>query len=468
MKVSLNSLSKDIVKLESKYKGKLKVNPDLTRTLVSFQASKKTASYRWFKFKEGYSPALVNYCLDKTDVHDGTLLDPFAGSGTSLFAASERGMNSVGIELLPIAEEIIEVRKIIINSDKIALVKTLNKWLKTKPWNEKGASQIKLNSLRITEGAYPKRTETLIESYLHAINYETGDHSRVLRFALLCVLENISYTRKDGQYLRWDKRANRKSGSGNFNKGIIKNFEDAITSKLSEVIEDISGGKEILALFDDSQNRRGKIEILNGSCLDLLKTLKTGSFDAFMTSPPYCNRYDYTRTYALELAALGIGEQGLKNLRQTMMSCTVENKEKENLSKSFSPALYRLAKHAFDNHEILQRILQYLENEKNKDALNNRGIVRMVRNYFFEMSLVIFESARTLKKNAPFIMVNDNVRYAGAEIPVDLILSDFAEQSGMNVDVIWLLPRGKGNSSQQMGAHGRSELRKCVYIWRKL
>ena len=25
----------------------------------------------------------------------------------------------------------------------------------------------------------------------------------------------------------------------------------------------------------------------------------------------------------------------------------------------------------------------------------------------------------------------------------------------------------KGNSSQQMGAHGRQELRKCVYVWRK-
>ena len=30
------------------------------------------------------------------------------------------------------------------------------------------------------------------------------------------------------------------------------------------------------------------------------------------------------------------------------------------------------------------------------------------------------------------------------------------------------LPRGKGNSSQQMGRHGKKELRKCVYIWRKL
>jgi len=35
------------------------------------------------------------------------------------------------------------------------------------------------------------------------------------------------------------------------------------------------------------------------------------------------------------------------------------------------------------------------------------------------------------------------------------------------VDAIWVLPQGKGNSSQQMGKFGRAELRKCVYVWSK-
>jgi hypothetical protein len=30
-----------------------------------------------------------------------------------------------------------------------------------------------------------------------------------------------------------------------------------------------------------------------------------------------------------------------------------------------------------------------------------------------------------------------------------------------------VLPTGKGNSSQQMGLHGRDMLRKCIYVWRK-
>jgi hypothetical protein len=64
-------------------------------------------------------------------------------------------------------------------------------------------------------------------------------------------------------------------------------------------------------------------------------------------------------------------------------------------------------------------------------------------------------------------MVNDNVRYAGAGISVDIILSELAEELGFKAKEILVLPNGKGNSSQQMGVHGREALRKCVYIWQK-
>ena len=104
---------------------------------------------------------------------------------------------------------------------------------------------------------------------------------------------------------------------------------------------------------------------------------------------------------------------------------------------------------------------------KENGNLNNTGIPRMVRGYFYEMACVIFEFARVLKPNAPLIMVNDNVRYAGASVSVDMILSDIALNLGFEMENILVLPNGKGNSSQQMGEHGRESLRKCVYIWRK-
>jgi len=147
-----------------------------------------------------------------------------------------------------------------------------------------------------------------------------------------------------------------------------------------------------------------------------------------------------------------------------MLSCTVENRAKDLLA--MNPE-WKAAVAAADQHPLLQSILAYLDSQKELDLLNNNGIPRMVRGYFYEMACVIFESARVLKKCAPLIMVNDNVQYAGASISVDIILSEIAEHLGFKAEQILVLPNGKGNSSQQMGAHGRKALRKCVYVWRK-
>ncbi|MCX6794779.1 MAG: site-specific DNA-methyltransferase [Candidatus Falkowbacteria bacterium] len=462
MSIDLSIIEKDNNTLEKKFKGIIQINPDLKRSLVSFQANKALAGYRWYKFKEGYSSSLVEYVLKKLNIKNGALIDPFAGSGTSLFVANENGINAVGIELLPIGQKIIEVRKKIIQNSSKKILETLKIWLINKPWiSEKKAQDI--NYLNITRGAFPKDTEIFIGKYITSTNKEKNpDIREILIFVFLCILEEISFTRKDGQYLRWDYRSGRGEGKNAFNKGIIKKFDEAIVNKLNQIIEDIEKTN-----IDIKINNK-KIDTINGSCLEGLKKLKTKSFDILMTSPPYCNRYDYTRTYALELALLGANEESLKKMRQDMMSCTVENKDKNNLEESFSKNVYRNVSKAFNGQKVLQDILKYLEQEKIKKTLNNPGIVRMVKNYFFELSLIIFESARILKKGAYFVMVNDNVRYAGINIPVDLILSDIAQNAKLKVEKIWVLPTGKGNSSQQMGKHGRQELRKCVYLWKKL
>ena len=64
-------------------------------------------------------------------------------------------------------------------------------------------------------------------------------------------------------------------------------------------------------------------------------------------------------------------------------------------------------------------------------------------------------------------MVNDNVRYAGVSISIDMILSKIAEQIGFTVKNILFLPQGKGNSSQQMDRHGKKELRKMCLCMEK-
>jgi DNA modification methylase len=463
---SLEEIVQLDIKLEQHFKSKLHVQPSLTRSLVSFQANKNRPVYRWYKYKEGFSASLVEHFFEKYEVHSGKILDPFAGSGTALFIASALGLDADGIELLPIGQQIIETKRILENEFTGKDFDTLRSWAKSYPW-EKSKDSKPINELRITKGAYPKNTKESIEKYLATSEKENIRVKTVLQFALLCVLEIVSYTRKDGQYLRWDYRSGRTQGKKVFDKGAIADFEQAISHKINEIITDLHPTEPVQGnLFSTpaTPQKQGNIRLFSGSSLEIMPTLDSESYDAIITSPPYCNRYDYTRTYALELALMNTDEKGLVNLRQEMLSCTVENRAKDLLK--INPT-WTEAISAADDQELLQAILKYLENKKANGLLNNNGIPRMVRGYFYEMACIIAECRRVMKSNAPLIMVNDNVRYAGASISVDMILSSIAEKLGFQVENILVLPSGKGNSSQQMGEHGRDELRKCIYIWRK-
>lgn len=444
------------------FEQKFVVQSSFSRLLVSFQANKTRPAYRWYKYKEAFSASLVEHLFHRHKITVGKILDPFAGSGTSLLVASAMGIDADGIELLPIGREIITVKQILYTEFTHGDFERLRQWSEQKLWQQ-SEMQVPLHELRITRGAYPEETKQAIEKYMGLIQQENSRVQAVLRFVLLCVLESISFTRKDGQYLRWDVRSGRKQGKKVFNKGHILSFDQAICEKINEILVDVSPDYQ-QTLFP-VEKPQGRIHLYNGSCLEILPQLPDCEYDAIMTSPPYCNRYDYTRTYALELALLGVNAIELSRLRQEMLSCTVENRAKDllNINPKWTQALS-----VADEQQLLQSVLTYLDKRKLQGALNNNGIPGMIRGYFYEMACVIAECNRVLKPGSPLFMVNDNVRYAGASISVDMILSDIAERLGFYVENIIVLPDGKGNSSQQMGEYGREKLRKCVYVWRKL
>ncbi len=460
-------------KLFTHFEDRLQTAHNLSRRAVSFQANKSEPVYRWFKYKEGFSSELVKYVLNEFSVTPGKLLDPFAGAGTSLFAGSELGWNTSGIELLPVGTFVIRAREALseVNPNELKVsFEQVRERLRKARQREKV-----FKHLSITRDAFPEETESLLNDYLHCCeNIDNQNLKTVLRFAAFAVLEEISYTRKDGQYLRWDHRSKRSLSGKPFDKGRIPSFEEAIEDKLNQILDDTTSRSSLLPFTNGSESLgcKGEINLVTGSCLEILPALDPDRFDFVITSPPYCNRYDYTRTYALELAFLGLDDSDVRKLRQEMLSCTVENKDKlqrmEELYRNiYRPDAFDSVMKVYEQSEAMNEVNIILEKLKNLDQLNNKNIARMVRNYFLEMCFVIYELARVTRPGGYCVMVNDNVRYGGEEIPADLILSQFAQSVGYNIEKIFVLPRGKGNSSQQMGSFGRTEVRKCVYLWRK-
>ncbi len=387
------------------------------------------------------------------------VLDPFSGTGTSVLTACGMGMQGTGVEIMPIGNLAASAIAAAANGlDSTALARASSGLLDAVSKTSCDHNFL-FPHVPITTSAFPEATEgDLARAREFTSKIDDPDLRTVLTLACVSVLEEVSYTRKDGQFLRWDSQSGRKV-SPRLHKKSVPTLATALRRRLTEIATDIP---ELRRRYGGSRP-----SLVEGSSLMELRRLPAGGFDTVVTSPPYANRYDYTRTYALELAYLGFTADQFKELRQALLSATVENRSKRGtlsqeygMQEQFSQAL-RMT----DSQDALQEALSILK--ANVKSLSNANVIGLVENYFSEMALVICELGRLIGPGGNLFMVNDNVRYHGEEIPVDLILSDFAEQSGFRCEAIWTLNRGKGNSSQQMGRFGRTELRKCVYHWRK-
>ena len=444
-------------RLYQRFAPRIQIGRHLSRKLVSYQGNKNAPGFRWLKYKEGFSASLVKGLLAQTAA--ARLLDPFSGAGTAPLTAASMGLHGTGIEIMPIgnlAARAIAAAANGLPTDKLTQASdALLEAIAQPEYNP----AFRFPHVPITQRAFTESTEKdLAKAREFTANINDPSLSIILNLAGVSVLEEISYTRKDGQFLRWDPQSGR-DVSRKLHKTSIPTLGGALRRRLSEIAADLP----VLRRKYDGASA----EFIDGSSLTQLRRLPAHSFDAVITSPPYANRYDYTRTYALELAYLGYAADDFKNLRQSLLSATVENRSKrEALAAEYAgEPRFRNAMAMADAQDALQEALNILKD--NAEDLSNRNVISLVENYFTEMALIISELGRLITPGGNVFMVNDNVRYHGEEIPVDLILSDFAEQCGFRCETIWTLKQGKGNSSQQMGRYGRQEIRKCVYHWRK-
>lgn len=463
------------IALEEKYAAILGETAKFNRKLVSYQGNKGAIVHGWIKYREGFSAQLVEDLIREFEIEaGGKVLDPFSGSSTTLLVTKSLGINAVGIEIMSVCHLAWEAKSLFQEYDLDELKRVRTKLANATPINITES----FPHLTITESAFPPETERNIMFYTRWIEQLDSSEATktLLRLLLTSILEEVSYTRKDGQYLRWDYRSKKvqernrirqsqgKKAIKKVDFGPLPTVKEALLDAFDTVIADI---RKLQGLpFRESQQ-----ELIKGNSLYVLPTLEPNQFDGVITSPPYCNRYDYTRTYALELAYLGEGD-GIFDLRQNLLSCTVENRPKLELLAKHYQSIGR--KEHFDRilqtvqeNAAFQEINQSLLTRWERGDMNNRGVLRMVEQYFTELTFIFAELLRTCKPGAQVAFVNDNVRYGGEVIPVDLLTTDIAVNLGFEPVKVYVLPQRKGNSSQQMGKFGREALRKSITIWRK-
>jgi len=418
--------------LEKKYTGRLQENLKIG-SLVSYQGNKNLPILRLYRYKEAFSYQFVKNFFSEYQVSQNDyVFDPFCGMGTTLFTSCVNGIQSIGIDKLPVGVFISQtLPKILsIKCNSISQHYEQAKQLLSKAIPAEVAEDVQIMKI-----AFPPENLLELKKWKTVINHLETPYREIICLLYLAILEQCSFTAKDGQFLRFLP-----------NKEVFKPTE-LLDKKVREVEQD---------LLNLPNFRRDKNLVFPSVFQGDARNLMNISFEReptfILTSPPYANRYDYTRSYSLELCLNFIKNfDELKELRFGILRSHIEAKEHHGDSSL---------------HEALTEILENLAEKNQIKKLNNSRIPIMLIAYFVDMQKVIKEWYRICAKGAIVVMVVDNVRFEGEHVPVDLILSDLAEQEGFKVEKI-IVARYKGNSSQQMGKYGRFPVRESITIWQK-
>ncbi|MBU1052542.1 MAG: site-specific DNA-methyltransferase [Proteobacteria bacterium] len=390
--------------------------------------------HRWYYYKEGFSPTLVEKAIEQTGVaRDDLIIDPFNGSGTTTLTASLLGHKSVGIEVNPFTSFLSDAK--IKNAEISQLNRLENKLLKSvetgKPSPLLGFSTFS-ETEKLDKWLFNNDVLNSFEGgWKHTYSITGSNVRKLIRLALISAAMQNCNAKRDGKCLRyrdtWKKNR--------FDK---ESFLRALIQNLSNIKSDIQENPIHI-----------KSKILKGDCRNILKTSnELKNFKLCITSPPYLNTFDYTDIYRPELF-LGKfikSRQKLYDLRLETVRSHVQAKWQEPMIDDFGILYEKTMIHI----------------NKNKENLMSKYIPLMIQAYFEDMLNVLNLLKAKATKDSQIWFVVSNSAYAGLELPVDLIIGDIATKAGWYLKEIGVLRYVKKRKTKY--SPDIKELRESVII----
>jgi len=170
------------------------------------------------QIQRGIFADLVKKLLKEFRIKAGdTVLDPFSGSGTTNLVCKMQGINSIGFDILPMSKIAINAKQSVFDYDLSEIKRLISE---IENLNMSANYSKRTPYINITDGAYPDNTEKEIAFFTEW--NENGNYSdsakNLVTLCILNSLERISYTAKDGQFLRWDYRSIKMLESAEYRK----------------------------------------------------------------------------------------------------------------------------------------------------------------------------------------------------------------------------------------------------------
>lgn len=387
------------------------------------------AAHDWYRFVLSYPPHLVRDYLERLPAPEGRrVLDPFCGTGTTVVECKKLGVSSVGVEAHPFShfasmtkidwevdpvelEESaraiatatlcqLEAENIIDDPSPalIAEMPTLGK-LRTLP--------LELDKLLLANSIspLPLHKTLVLRDAIRSVGPERcrSHHLLALAKALVASISNLHFGPEVGV------------GPPKADAPVVSTWLRLVNQMASDV-RGLRPFANVPAVVHHADSR------------DIAALIEPNSIDTVITSPPYPNEKDYTRTTRLETILLGFiaSKKELQALKRTMVRSNTRGVYKEDSDHE-----------VVANHTEIQRIAAEIEArriELGKTSGFERLYARVTKLYFGGMARHLAELRQVLRPGAHLAyVVGDQASYLRIMIRTGQLLASLAEQLGYDV-----------------------------------
>jgi DNA modification methylase len=372
----------------------------LTADLEFHQESSNHSTHDLHAFPAKFPPQLPRLFIQGLTTPGEVVLDPMAGSGTTLVESIHSQRHGLGFDIDPLAVLISNVKTTRLELDSVQLIQLgeqvvgrAERAMSTKRENVQRDLYLSFDegTTAFLDYWFERETQLELMALKNEINRVTN-HS--VRHFLELTLSAIIITKSGGVSLAWDLAHTRphklKQGVSKIPRSALHEFRKRLRRNIAS--------SSTLARSDVS----AKVELGNAQTL----AIKSGSIDLYFTSPPYAsNAIDYMRASKFGLVWLGYTITQLTKLRA---KCIGGESVRD-----------------FDMEELPSRTREVIERITAKNSKRGSALKR----YYSEMTRVLRETHRVLKSDRAAVFVVGSAMMGG----IDSLAQDCLAEIGSGV-----------------------------------
>lgn len=368
---------------------------------TTFIDNMKLPVHRWFRYSAGYSAGWVEQVL--AEHASGRVLDPFAGSGTTVLAAQSAGLVSIGLEPHPFVARVATAKL-----DWVENPDDMREAAVTLASRVEPAATSDLPPL-LSKCFYPDQLSELlgIRNEILRLDQASGI-DRLLWLAFVSSIRHASHVgTAQWQYVLPNKR------------------KASVTPPLHAFLRQV----ELMALDMRSRGLSMGLEPSGARILRSDARTCDGVDDGWATlvvcSPPYANNYDYADATRLEQTVLGEVESwaDLKSVRSQLLHSCTQHMNGYPAIEALNDAV--LGPIRSELEATYAQLVELREVRRGKKAYDS-----MIVAYFVDMANTWRALRRTCVDGASVcFVVGDSAPY-GVHVPVERWLGDLAVAAG--------------------------------------